>query len=75
MRVAPSATVMPHVNWLAHRFRICRHSAAMIARLVGLRRSLVRSYNQPSNLATRGCVSENFVDLGKETELSGFPIT
>ena len=31
MRVAPSATVMPHVNWQAPCFRICRHSESMIA--------------------------------------------
>ena len=31
MRVAPSATVMPHVNWQARCFRICRHSESMIA--------------------------------------------
>ena len=31
MRVAPSATVMPHVNWQAPCFRICRHSESMTA--------------------------------------------
>jgi hypothetical protein len=40
MMAAPSRIVMPH-ELAGTRFRICCHSGAMIARLVGLRRSLV----------------------------------